>query len=197
MDRLNLELAAQGKPSLNSLTGLNSGAAIAGNIGALRHKNYTVLGDTVNLASRLVAVNKIFRTAILVSETTQSLASAEIAFRTLDQVRVSGRQQSLKIYEVLGEKGQLSSQREQAVNFFERGLKHYWQLDFTGALARFEAALKLSPGDTPSLIFTERCRQYIAQPPDSTWTGVTSLDLRKTHAETRPQPPVWKTAAGA
>jgi class 3 adenylate cyclase/CHASE2 domain-containing sensor protein len=180
MEKLNLELAASGWPALASLIGVTSGQVIAGNIGARRHKNYTVLGDTVNLASRLVAVNKIFKTAILASEATRNLAAEEIAFRILDQVRVPGRQQSLKIYEVVAEKSRLDPQAAQTIGFFERALKHYWKQDFTGALTRFEAALKVSPGDPPSQIFVKRCRQFIANPP-SAWSGVTVLDLRKTH----------------
>ncbi|MDR1608024.1 MAG: adenylate/guanylate cyclase domain-containing protein [Deltaproteobacteria bacterium] len=181
LGHLNLELAANAMPTLSSQMGLNTGQVIAGNIGAKRHKNYTVLGDTVNLASRLVSVNKIFHTEILVSEATKILAAEEIVFRTLDQVRVPGRQQSLKIYEVVAEKSRLDPNMALCVNFFERALKHYWKQDFTGALTRFEAALKVKPDDDPSHIFVQRCRQFIAKPPTDSWTGITVLDLRKTH----------------
>jgi class 3 adenylate cyclase/CHASE2 domain-containing sensor protein len=177
---LNQELAAANHPTLSSLMGVNTGQVIAGNIGARRHKNYTVLGDTVNLASRLVAVNKIFHTTILASEATKMLADQEIAFRILDQVRVPGRQKSLKIFEVVAEKAKLDAKTAQTIGFFERALKHYWKQDFTGALTRFEAALKVSPEDQPSQIFVQRCQQFIANPP-ATWNGVTILDLRKTH----------------
>ncbi|MDR1872740.1 MAG: adenylate/guanylate cyclase domain-containing protein [Deltaproteobacteria bacterium] len=180
LESLNQELAAEGLPALSALTGLNTGPVIAGNIGGKRHKNYTVLGDTVNLASRLVAVNKIFHTAILVSEATKLLAEKEIFFRTLDLVKVPGRQKSLKIFEVIAEKDRLDPLVAQAIGFFERALKHYWKQDFTGALTRLEAALKVRPGDLPSRLFVERCRQYIVNPP-KTWSGVTVLDLRKTH----------------
>jgi adenylate cyclase len=180
MAKLNQELVANGMPALSSLMGLNTGSVIAGNIGSHRHKNYTVLGDTVNLASRLVAVNKIFHTTILVSEATKILAQEEIVFRILDQVQVPGRQKSLKIYEVVAEKDHLDPPNAQAIGFFERALKHFWKQDFTGALARFEAALKVAPNDPPSQLFVQRCRQYIANPP-SCWNGVTVLDLRKTH----------------
>jgi class 3 adenylate cyclase len=188
LEKLNLELTAGNMPSLSSQMGLNTGQVIAGNIGARRHKNYTVLGDTVNLASRLVSVNKIFHTTILVSEATKKLAAEEIVFRALDQVRVPGRQQSLKIFEVIAEKSRVDPSVAMCVNFFERALKHYWKQDFTGALARFEAALKVKPDDKPSHIFIQRCQQLIAAPPSGTWTGVTVLDLRKTHVgEDQPQ----------
>ncbi|MDR2140997.1 MAG: adenylate/guanylate cyclase domain-containing protein [Deltaproteobacteria bacterium] len=181
MEKLNLELAANNMPTLSSLMGLTTGQVIAGNIGGRRHKNFTVLGDTVNLASRLVAVNKIFHTTILVSEATKKLAEEEILFRTLDQVRVPGRQQSLKIYEVIAERDRLDPNVTLAINFFERALKHYWRQDFTGALTRFEAALKVKPDDEPTLLFVKRCQSYIANPPTQAWNGVTILDLRKTH----------------
>ncbi|MDR1084403.1 MAG: adenylate/guanylate cyclase domain-containing protein [Deltaproteobacteria bacterium] len=183
MTMLNREMEASNKPCLSSLMGLNTGLAIAGNIGARRHKNYTVLGDTVNLASRLVAVNKIFHTTIVVSEATKILAEKVIAFRTLDQVRVPGRQQSLKIYEVMAEAGKIEPNVALAVGYYERALKHFWKLDFTGALTRFEAALKVKPDDLPSRLFIDRCRLYIQSPPASDWNGITSLDLRKTHVE--------------
>jgi adenylate cyclase len=101
-----------------------------------------------------------------------NLADDKIIFRNLDQVKVPGRQQSLKIYEAMDQKEQISENSLLAINYFERALKHYWKMDFTGALTRFEAALKVLPDDLPSLLFIDRCCQYIAKPPDSSWTGI-------------------------
>ncbi|MDR0622419.1 MAG: adenylate/guanylate cyclase domain-containing protein [Deltaproteobacteria bacterium] len=178
MDDLNRDLTAANLPFLQALMGLNTGQVIAGNIGAKHRINYTVMGDSVNLASRLVSVNKLFLTTIIASQATQSLAEAEISFRALDKIRVKGRKGSLTIYEVLAPKGDLSTDMAQCVNYYERALKHYFDRDFQGALARFEAALKCAPNDNPSLIFAQRCMDFIARPPDSQWDGVTVLEAK-------------------
>ncbi|MDR2387485.1 MAG: CHASE2 domain-containing protein [Deltaproteobacteria bacterium] len=178
MDDLNRDLTAQNLPFLQALMGLNTGQVIAGNIGAKHRINYTVMGDAVNLASRLVSVNKLFLTTIIASQATQLLAQEEICFRALDKIRVKGRKGSLTVYEVLAPKGDLDNAMAQCVNYYERALNHYFDRDFKGALARFEAALKSNPNDNPSLIFAQRCMDFIARPPDSHWDGVTILEVK-------------------
>jgi adenylate cyclase len=178
MEDLNKDLTTAGLPFLQALMGLNTGQVIAGNIGAKHRINYTVMGDAVNLASRLVSVNKLFLTTIIASEATMLLANKEISFRALDRVRVKGRKGSLTIYEVLAPIGDLSTDMSQCVNYYERALKHYFDRDFKGALVRFEAALKANPNDDPSLIFAQRCMDYISRPPDSHWEGVTVLEAK-------------------
>jgi class 3 adenylate cyclase len=176
MEDLNRELTAAGQPFLQALMGLNTGQVIAGNIGARQRINYTVMGDTVNLASRLVAANKLFMTTIIASEATASAAKDEISFRPLDRIRVRGRKRSITVFEVLAPKGDLDGDMAQCVNFYERALKHYFDRDFQGALARFEAALRCAPGDSPSLVFAERCKSFISKPPADGWDGVTVLE---------------------
>ncbi|MDR2367201.1 MAG: adenylate/guanylate cyclase domain-containing protein [Deltaproteobacteria bacterium] len=178
MDDLNRDLTAANLPFLQALMGINTGQVIAGNIGAKHRINYTVMGDAVNLASRLVSVNKLFLTTIIASEDTRAEAQSEICFRALDKIRVKGRKGSLTIYEVLAPKGELSNDMAQCVNYYERALKHYFDRDFKGALARFEAALKCNPNDNPSLIFSRRCMDFIASPPDAQWDGVTVLEAK-------------------
>jgi adenylate cyclase len=178
MERLNLELAASGKPTLEALLGLSTGDVIAGNIGASQRLNYTVMGDPVNLASRLVSVNKLYRTTILATEATMLMAKDKVCFRALDKVRVKGRKGSSTVYEVLAPAGALSERTAQCVNYFERALKHYFSRDFQGALARVEAALKSQPQDNPSLILAKRCRDYISDPPAPDWDGVTVLEAK-------------------
>jgi adenylate cyclase len=178
IEALNLELARAGKPTLNALMGLNTGAVLAGNIGGKKHKAYTVMGDAVNLASRLVSVNKYFKTTIIASEATALLAAAEIVFRPLDKVRVVGRQKSLNIYEVMGKRDETSPETALMINFFERALRRYFQRDFAGALARFERALAARPDDRATEFFMSRCRAYIKNPPGEDWDGVTELELK-------------------
>ncbi|MDR2405713.1 MAG: adenylate/guanylate cyclase domain-containing protein [Deltaproteobacteria bacterium] len=178
MDELNAELKALGRPSLNALMGLNTGQVIAGNIGGKKHMAYTVMGDVVNLASRLVSVNKLFRTTIIASEATANAAGSVIAMRQLDRVVVVGRRKSITIFEILGKKDEMDDNKMEMINFFERALRHYWQKDFAGALARFERALQAEPGDIPSQVFMARCRELLAFPPDSNWDGITVLGLK-------------------
>jgi class 3 adenylate cyclase/CHASE2 domain-containing sensor protein len=178
MAKLNLELEAAGKPRLNALIGLNTGQCIAGNIGSTKHMAYTVMGDSVNLASRLVSVNKLFKTIIIASENTMLEAKDEIIFRPLDRVRVVGRKKSINIYEVLARKGELSAGSEEMINFFERALRHYWAKDFGGALARFERAQRALPDDQPTQVFIKRCRQFLRSDPGDDWDGVTVLGLK-------------------
>jgi adenylate cyclase len=178
MDKVNREREAQGKPILNCLMGINTGQVIAGNIGAKNHMAYTMMGDSVNLASRLVSVNKLFKSKIIASEATVNLAEDQIVFRPLDKVRVVGRKRSINIYEVLCCKSELTPEQSLMINFFERALRHYWNRDFTGALARFERALQAVPTDKASEFFLTRCRDYIANPPAEDWDGVTVLGLK-------------------
>jgi adenylate cyclase len=158
--------------------GVNTGTVIAGNVGAQKHMAYTVMGDSVNLASRLVSVNKLFKTAVIASEATAREAAGEVVFRPLDRVRVVGRRKSINIYEVLAAKGELAEGGAEMIGFFERALRHYWARDFPGALARFERAHRVLPDDLPTQVFMERCRAYIRHEPDDNWDGVTVLGLK-------------------
>jgi class 3 adenylate cyclase/CHASE2 domain-containing sensor protein len=178
MEELNQELAALGRPRLKALMGLNTGQVIAGNIGGKKHMAYTVMGDVVNLASRLVSVNKLYKTTIIASEATFKEAGLIIAMRQLDRVKVVGRRKSINIFEVLGKKTELEDSALEMVNFFERALRHYFQRDFAGAMARFERALKANPGDVPCQVFMERCRQCLMEPPEPEWDGITVLGLK-------------------
>jgi class 3 adenylate cyclase/CHASE2 domain-containing sensor protein len=178
MERLNRDLAASGQPTLQALMGLSTGEVVAGNVGASQRLNYTVMGDVVNLASRLVSVNKLYRTTILASEATATQARDQVLFRAVDRVRVKGRKGSITVHEVLAPAGALGDRMAQCANYFERALRHYWDRDFPGALARVEAALKTVPDDPPSLILAHRCREYITAPPGPDWDGVTVLEAK-------------------
>jgi adenylate cyclase len=178
MERLNHDLAAAGQPVLHALMGLSTGEVIAGNIGASQRLNYTVMGDPVNLASRLVSINKLYGTTILATEATKRQAGDKVVFRALDRVRVKGRKGASPIYEVLAPAGALDERVSQGVNYFERALRHYFDRDFQGALARVEAALKLMPGDNPGQQLAQRCRERLADPPGPEWDGVTVLEVK-------------------
>jgi len=145
--------------------GINSGPCIVGNIGSKAAQDYTVLGDTVNLASRLEAAAKIYGTRSLVSESTIQQAGNVVVTRELDLLRVRGRGQSVRVYELLG----LAGARVPAeVQRYADGLGLYRQRRFDEALQAFEAW----PNDPASKVMAERCRTMKVTPPPEDWSGV-------------------------
>jgi adenylate cyclase len=163
---LNRDFASQGLPSLGMRIGINSGEVIVGNIGSQKRFEYTVIGDAVNLASRLEGINKQYRTAIICGSLAGSMAAGPIVLRRLDRVRVKGKLNPEEIFEVVGEKEQAMDGRIERLADFEKGLQLYFSGDFAAAMNIF-AALS---DDPPAQAFTKRCRYLLDNPPDS-WEG--------------------------
>jgi adenylate cyclase len=134
-----------------------------------------VIGDAVNVASRLEAVNKRYGTEILVGEDTRVAADNAIIVRRLDRVAVYGRTQGLAVYELLGMAGDGASRTPEWVGAYEAGLGAFAGRDWAGAIELFETATALRGDDLPSQIFVERCRKYLASPPPEDWTAVSIL----------------------
>jgi adenylate cyclase len=148
--------------------GVNSGHAVVGNMGSKHKYNYTVMGDMVNLASRLEGANKAYGTFLMISETTVARLGGAIDVRELDRIAVKGKDRPVTVYEVLDEVGKTDPAWLCRARTFEEGLALYRAKDFTGAIAVFEA----NEGDEPSRIFAERCRHFLAEPPPADWDGV-------------------------
>jgi adenylate cyclase len=172
LKELNNRFAAAGLPALQVRIGLHTGEAIVGNLGSARRFDYTVIGDTVNLASRLESLNKFYGTQIMASEATVGEAGGQVEFRELDRVAVKGREAPVTVFEVLALTGELTPPQAGAREAFARGLDLYRQARFAEAAAAFAAALEHLPEDSPSGVFLERCRQFEAAPPPVDWDAV-------------------------
>ena len=162
--------------------GLNSGAAVVGNMGSLTRFNYTMMGDTVNLAARLESGAKTYGATTLVTEATKQaceLKGRDCLFRFLDRIVVKGRMQPAAVFELLGLVSEASQEVRDCVGLFEEGMEHYLRQDWHAATVCFQRAAPLEPcatgkpGDlTPSLLYVERCRALMATPPPRDWNGV-------------------------
>jgi len=169
---LNTEWAATGRPPLRARTGINSGPMLVGNLGSRYRFAYGVLGDQVNLGSRLEGLNRVYGTDILVGESTALLVQPSFLLRELDVVRVKGKQQAVRVYELLASAGApLPPARQNAVELYAAALEAYRQQRWDEALALFEQALAIRPDDGPSRTMANRCRTYRKTPPAEPWDG--------------------------
>jgi class 3 adenylate cyclase len=155
--------------------GLNSGAALVGNIGSRRRFNYSVMSDAVNVASRLEGANKYYGTTIIASETTVAATGAAFAWRELDATRVKGRSTPVKIYELLAEAGEATPQQREAASAYAEGLAHWRAREFDAAVTCFSRAADF---DRPSALFLQRSREFAKQPPGADWEPVSALDSK-------------------
>jgi adenylate cyclase len=169
---LNAEWAATGRPALRARTGINSGPMLVGNLGSRYRFSYGVLGDAVNLGSRLEGLNRVYGTEILVGETTAALVAERFQLREVDVVRVRGRVQPVRVHELLARAGDtLPPGQVEALALYAAALREYRRRAFGEALALFERALALRPEDGPSRTMAERCRAYQRTPPADAWDG--------------------------
>ncbi len=166
---------ARGLPQLTARLGLHTGPLIAGNVGSRERFNYTVLGDTVNLASRLEGVNKLYGTEILCSEAVQRLVAGQFLMRHLDAIRVKGRMQPVNVFELLGE---AADAEPEWLKIFGAGREAYQAGDWDGAAGHFLEVLRLRPEDKPSQAFLSRVRHYREHPPATDWQGVFTLESK-------------------
>jgi len=171
IDALNTEIEMTYGFRLRVRMGINSGEVTAGNVGSERKFQYTVLGDTVNLASRLEPANREFGTGILIGEATRKLVSHQIETREIGRIRVSGREQVVRIHELLGARGSvdpavLAQQRQ-----YEQALQAFYARDWSLCITKLEAILATAE-DGPSVFLLERAQTCQNDPPPPAWDGV-------------------------
>lgn len=172
---LRRQFRAEGFPEIYTRIGLNSGPVLVGNMGSSFKFNYTVMGDTVNLASRLEGANKNYGTYIMIGERTYELAKTAIEARELDLLTVKGKTLPTRVYQLVARKGELTAAQKEGFGLFEEALKLYRGRKFQEAEKRLADVLRLLPEDPPSLIYIERCRLLQAEPPADDWDGVWHL----------------------
>jgi len=155
--------------------GLSSGDAVVGNMGSKHKYNYTVMGDMVNLASRLEGANKAYGTALMISEACYAPVKDLVVTRELDLLAVKGKDKPVRVYEVFGEVGKVDADVLALTEAFAAALALYRRRDFAGAEAAFRDILVKNPDDGPSKTYVERCRHLAAEPPGDDWDGVWHL----------------------
>lgn len=165
----------RGLPALNMRAGVCTGTAIVGNIGSNVSRSYTVMGETVNIASRLESANKQYGTRILISEETERLASEAVESREIDFVRVVGKTEPVRIFELLARKGELEPRRQQLRTLFSPALQAYRDRQWDAAESQFRQCLLVDPEDGPSKLFLERVDHFRDHPPVEMWDGVWTL----------------------
>ena len=172
---LKAEFDREGYPPVRNRIGLNSGPASIGNMGSPRRFSYTAIGDNVNLASRLEGANKAYGTYILISESTRAAAGGAVEVRELDYVKVKGKNLPIRVYELLGLKGETDERLLAKARLFEGGLDACRARRFAEAAGIFRSVLKGYGDDHAADVYIERCRHYELETPPADWDGSHAL----------------------
>ncbi|NGP89532.1 adenylate/guanylate cyclase domain-containing protein [Aliifodinibius halophilus] len=160
--------------------GIASGEMIVGNIGSYNRFNYTVLGDTVNLAARMEAANKNYGSRAMISEHTYRQVKDKFLCRQLDMLVVKGKTKPVKVYELMADKESSKDFKklEKAAQIYQKGLDSYYQRNWDDAISTFQDVTELLPDDGPSQLYIERCQKFKNNPPAKDWDGVFHLKTK-------------------
>lgn len=171
----NRRVSLQGIAPVRARMGLHTGRALVGRMGPDSRRTYTAIGDSINLGSRLEGANKYYGTGVIISEPTHKAAAAEIEARELDLIRVQGKTQPIRIFELTAMKNGLPPETKAAHGLFSDGIRLYRARRFADAMDLFVAVDRALPGDPPTGIYIQRCRRFLEVPPPPDWDGVHAM----------------------
>ncbi|HEX6739280.1 MAG TPA: adenylate/guanylate cyclase domain-containing protein, partial [Vicinamibacteria bacterium] len=176
LDRYNAQRVAKGQKPIDTGVGISSGEVVCGNIGSEKRMDYTVIGDGVNLASRLEGATKQYGAHIMVSEFTQARTGGRFVTRELDRLRVKGKSKPVQIYEVMGRSDRsLPDDMARRLEAHDKAMAAYRKRSWREALEAFGSAATAFPKDKVFGLYNERCRYFLEQPPADDWDGVWEL----------------------
>ncbi|MEH2350725.1 MAG: GAF domain-containing protein [Nostoc sp.] len=176
LEEFNQRRIIEAQPQIHIGIGISSGEVVSGNIGSRKRMDYTVIGDGVNLSSRLEAVTKEYGCDIILSEFTYQLCSDRIWVRQLDKIRVKGKYQAVNIYELIGDRNTpLDANTQEFLHHYHTGRAAYLSRNFLEAIACFEAAKCIQPEDQAVDIHLERASNYLQKPPTESWDGIWTM----------------------
>lgn len=166
-----------GKVPIRIGIGINSDSVISGNIGSSKRMEFTAIGDGVNLGSRLEGASKQYGCDIIISEYTFRPCADKIWYRELDCIRVKGKNEPVKIYEVVGLRSEsVSDEKQEIIELYHKGREHYLNRKFTRAMTEFGTILEdIDKNDKAAALHLKRCQHFLQEPPPDEWDGVWSL----------------------
>ncbi len=177
IDKLNEKWEKEGKYPFITRIGINTGYMIVGNMGSKKRMNYSVIGDEVNLASRLEKINKFYGTNIIISKGTHRYVQNDFICRPIDQIAVRGKHQGIMIYELMAQKEDTpeAQKAEKLARKFQQAYELYLKRQWQEAKTIFAELLEEFPDDKVSQIYIERCEQFIVNEPDPYWSGISKI----------------------
>ena len=165
LQELRARWETEGRVFTHVRMGLAAGPMVVGNMGSRSRTDYTMMGDTVNLAARFESGQKIYGTSIVVNDLIYAQVAELVEARKLDVIQVMGKEEPVVAYEVLERKGALNPAKGKVLDFYNQGMKAYEAFQFTEARHLFKQALEIDPEDGPSMLYVDRCEEYAVTPP--------------------------------
>jgi adenylate cyclase len=178
LKELNINLEQRGLVPLKARIGVNTGTMVAGFMGSNQKNQYTIMGDNVNLASRLEGANKAFGSAIMISEFTVDMVADLFEMRFLDIIRVPGKAKPVKTYELLGEKGAVDGVWPQVLPLYHKAIQEFSDQQFQSAKTKFLEVLGFLGHDKPCETYIQRAEAFMVNPPPKDWDGVFELKTK-------------------
>jgi adenylate cyclase len=178
LKQLNEKWIQEGKNPLDIGIGINTGMMMVGNMGSDQRFDYTVMGDAVNLGSRLEGANKAYKTHILISDATYERVKNEFVCMELDSVRVKGKIRPVKVFQLMGRTGEVSAEIREAIKYFHKGLWLYKKQKWDEAISAFEIVTAMDGSNYAAKLYIARSNNLKSNPPPQDWDGVFTMQTK-------------------